>query len=247
MLARNTWVTSGGFAGDCSGTGKCAMPTTCSGGTVFYDNGQTLACTSVFSCVAMTIYASQPNAAPSARNYGCRAQWSANTLYREIATTSSPSSSSTPVSSASPASSAVPTTLAISTTPPTSDPSSPTSSPPSSTNTGTPLGQEGGSSSSSSSSSKAWIAGAVIGPLVLLGAIVAGLLFWRRRRNQKKDASQTPLTHEIGSSHQPYGQHYQQPMEKYAHNAPAEAMATTHRPYELPAQQMPSEMPATRY
>lgn len=191
----------------------------------------------------MTIYASQPNAQPSARNYGCRAQWSANTLYKELAATSSPSSSSTPVASASPASSAVGTTLAMSTTPITSI----TSSVPSSASTGTPLGQEGGSSSSSSGSSKAWIAGAVIGPLVLLGAIVAGLLFWRRRRNQKRDASQMPLTHEIGSSHQPYGQHQQYHAEKYSHTAPAEVMATTHRQYELPAQHVPSELPATRY
>ncbi|OAL03951.1 hypothetical protein IQ06DRAFT_291585 [Phaeosphaeriaceae sp. SRC1lsM3a] len=242
MLAANTWVTSGGFAGDCSGNGKCAMPTTCSSGIVYYDNSQTLKCTGVFSCVAMTIYASQPNVLPSARNYGCRAQWSANTLYKELATTATPSSSSAPVSSASPASSAAPTTLAMSTTPPaiTSNPSST----PSSASTGTPLGQD--SSSGSSSSSKAWIAGAVVGPLVLLGALVAGLLFWRRRRNQKRDASQMPLTQEIGSSNQPYGQNHH--AEKYAYNGPAEEMPTTQMQYaELPVQHAPSELPATRY
>ncbi|KAH7395027.1 hypothetical protein DE146DRAFT_68109 [Phaeosphaeria sp. MPI-PUGE-AT-0046c] len=241
MLAANTWVTSGGFAGDCSGNGKCAMPTTCSSGIVYYDNSQTLRCTGVFSCVAMTIYASQPNVQPSARNYGCRAQWSANTLFKELAATPTPSSSSAPVSSASPASSAVSTTLAMSTTPIASNPSTI----PSSANTGAPLGQDGGATGGSSSSSKAWIAGAVVGPLVLLGALVAGLLFWRRRRNQKRDASQMPLTQEIGSSHQPYNQNH---AEKYAYGAPAEVMATTQRPYaELPAQQVPSELPATRY
>jgi hypothetical protein len=145
----------------------------------------------------MTVYATQPNVLPSVINYACRYNWVANTLFKELTATTTPSSSSTPAVASNPLTT------------------------PSSVSAGTPPEQEGGASGSSSSPSKAWIAGAVVGPLVLLGAVIAGLLFWRRQRNKKRDASQTPpLTQKIGSSHQPS---------------------------ELPGQHQTSELPATGY
>lgn len=49
----------------------------------------------------------------------------------------------------------------------------------------------------SSSSSKAWIAGPIIGAIVLL-SLIAGLVFWRRRRRRSKRAS-TAQPYELGN------------------------------------------------
>ena len=78
--------------------------------------------------------------------------------------------------------------------------------------------QGSGGNSSSSSSSKAWIAGAVVGPLVILG-LIAGLFFWyRRRRNSSKHVSGGPFQQQTSQERmesQPFKQGY--PMQDQQH------------------------------
>lgn len=49
-------------------------------------------------------------------------------------------------------------------------------------------------SNNKSNSSKAWIAGAVIGPLAAIAFLIVVILYWRRRHNTRDRASQTKIT-----------------------------------------------------
>ncbi|KAH8646287.1 hypothetical protein BX600DRAFT_159232 [Xylariales sp. PMI_506] len=78
-----SWVTSGTFAGDCSGTTACTFATACGDNTITYGNGDTDSCGDA-SCVEFTIFQTSPFGLPSALNIGCRIGWTANTVYREL-------------------------------------------------------------------------------------------------------------------------------------------------------------------
>lgn len=125
----------------------------------------------------MTIYESSPFAYPTASNLFCAQYWEAYTVYREYPATTT---SSIPMVTQTKAGSH----------PHLATPTSTSSSAASSTaSAGTD-----GSAAGSNSSSKAWIAGAVIGPIAGL-AIIAGIIAWLvvRRRRQNPQNVQPPV------------------------------------------------------
>lgn len=113
----------------------------------------------------MTIFASYPYASQSWLQMGCARDFSASKVYREIVPTAPPTSSSSTSSSTSTSRPA--TTGATATTPP--GPTSSTPAPP----------------PAAATTSQAWIAGAVIGVVVAVGAL-AFLAFWFGRRRGRK-------------------------------------------------------------
>ncbi|KAF2201367.1 hypothetical protein GQ43DRAFT_487484 [Delitschia confertaspora ATCC 74209] len=117
----------------------------------------------------MFIYESYPNGLPSADNYKCRINWLANTVYRELpaSTTSTMASFETLAQS----SSSSPMTRA------TSSPAPASTMPPEEKK----LKAQG--------RSKAWIAGPVVGGVVLVGDGIA-LFFLISRRQKRKEAEQ---------------------------------------------------------
>ncbi|KAJ5106623.1 hypothetical protein N7456_003298 [Penicillium angulare] len=163
-----TWTTSGSYARGCSATGPCAYATDCVGNSITYDNGETSSCN---ICRTMTIFQSEPYATPSASNLFCAEAWVAFTVFRELpaSKTSSESSSST--------SSAISRTTTLSTAAATATPSS----------TDTPATTE-----KPHSSSKAWIAGAVVGPVVGVAPIAALGWFLYRQKQKKLQLLESP-------------------------------------------------------
>ncbi|KAF2829397.1 hypothetical protein CC86DRAFT_189089 [Ophiobolus disseminans] len=168
----------------------------------------------------MTIFAKSPKVAPSAFNYACRTGWLAHTVYRELAATTT-SSSSLPSSTITPGIS-MPTATPSSTS--VSIASTPTAS-------SSPPGDQ---------ASKAWIAGAVIGPLVGV-SLIGALVFWWRRRGKGRPAH----PHEVGPPDYASGEHNL--VEKYTHELRPVEMEGPHPPIELSAPQKPLEMPVSRY
>ncbi|KAJ5174273.1 uncharacterized protein N7482_000150 [Penicillium canariense] len=116
----------------------------------------------------MTIFQTSPYGTPTATNIFCAEVWSAFSLYRElpVSTTSSSSSSSSTASTVSSTQSQTRTSSSI----------------PSQTSAST-------TSTSESNSSKAWIAGAVVGPVAGV-AVIAGLAWFMFRRKQKETESE---------------------------------------------------------
>ncbi|PYI35939.1 hypothetical protein BP00DRAFT_476428 [Aspergillus indologenus CBS 114.80] len=86
----NTWTTSGTYAAGCSGS-ACSFATLCTANTLFYNNNESLVCTSA-RCYTMTIYETSPYGGPSASNLFCAQAWNANTVYRELPASSTTSS-----------------------------------------------------------------------------------------------------------------------------------------------------------
>ncbi|XPS76708.1 hypothetical protein M3J09_008755 [Ascochyta lentis] len=207
LLAGNSWVTSGTYAGDCATSGKCVIATRCVGDTLYYDNDSSTKCGAA-TCVKMTIFAASPNITPSAYNYRCRSNWLANTVYRELAAATT-SSSLTTSSASSPS--------------PTGQSSTPSNTNVSTSATSTP---------ESAPASKVWIAGAVIGPIVGI-ALIAAALFWRRRRSNKNNAEN--LGYDTGhlQDYPEYQLVQQQVAEKHSIVRPAE-LAHEPQPSELP-------------
>jgi len=82
--------------------------------------------------------------------------------------------------------------------------------------------------------SKAWIAGAVVGPLLGLAFVVAGIFLWRRRKAARNNPS------ELESS-KDYGQYA--PMDYYRHyvQGPVE-MPHTQRTLELDGERKVAEL-----
>ncbi|KAF2666097.1 hypothetical protein BT63DRAFT_427892 [Microthyrium microscopicum] len=79
-----------------------------------------------------------------------------------------------------------------------------------------PTSTSGGTTQNKSSGSKAWIAGAVVGPIVGL-ALLVGLIFFCMRRNKKKKAvaaAPTQDTTQYGGPNQ-YGSQYGSPNQQY--------------------------------
>ncbi|KAI1122129.1 hypothetical protein F5Y10DRAFT_81930 [Nemania abortiva] len=96
------WRTSGRFAGDCSATAtSCVYATDCADNTLYMDDGSSGECFSGASCVQFTILQTSPDGWPSATNFECRVAWSAYTVYRELATSTSSISTSTSLASSS--------------------------------------------------------------------------------------------------------------------------------------------------
>ncbi|KAF2129297.1 hypothetical protein P153DRAFT_385513 [Dothidotthia symphoricarpi CBS 119687] len=174
LLAGTSWTTSGTIAGDCKVSGNCPLTTECVDGTAFLNNGATAVCAGGATCADMTIFATSPNILPSAHNIACRLAWSANTVYRNLAVTTSSSrivtsstSSPTPTASASTSSStSTISSVSVSATPTSTSPAAPTSQ------------------------SKAWIAGAVIGPIIGIVLIVGAIFWWRRKNKSNGDEMQ---------------------------------------------------------
>ncbi|KAI0140407.1 hypothetical protein BJ166DRAFT_117832 [Pestalotiopsis sp. NC0098] len=218
LTAGNAWTTSETFAGDCdSGSATCALATKCDSNTLYMNDGEAGSCGDGLACVSFTIFQSSPNASPSATNYGCREGWSANTVYRELATATSTSTDSTSTSE----------TTSMSATS-TSTSTAPTTSSTSSTSSG-----------SGSSSSKAWIAGAVVGPVAALAMIALGFYLLRRRR--RTAAAPTPDSNE-GMRH--LDGHNSAKTELDASTTPS----MQYDPVEMPSRQYaPVEMPSRQY
>lgn len=108
------WRTSGTLAGDCLMTDKsCSYVTMCTANTEYYDNGRSSAwyvniCANFIladqlmhlqsseeaSCVQLTILQTSPDGWPVATNIRCRRNWSAFTMYRQLDTITSSTSTS---------------------------------------------------------------------------------------------------------------------------------------------------------
>lgn len=153
---------------------RCNFATACVSSTASRVFGGTYTCDTDYpDCYTMTVYASYPSAKDSWLVAGCATNWDAFTIYRQLEATTS-------------------ATTRPSTTRPTSAPSTPTTSSPGPT--GTSAGNDGGDSDrsptpapepTSGGGSQAWIAGAVIGPVVLLG-VLGYLAFWFGFKRGKK-------------------------------------------------------------
>ncbi|OQE26163.1 hypothetical protein PENFLA_c007G07665 [Penicillium flavigenum] len=160
-----TYVSSSSFARCCSHitSSGCVFPTNCAGNKVLFDDGGTAdgSCDKGSYCAFMTIYESATTD-PGVTDYFCWTNsnpWIASTVFRTTdAVTATPRTSPTP-------STATATTR--------------TSVAP------TPVSTEDTTQGSESSGSKAWIAGAVVGPVAGC-AIIAALAFWCIRRSRAK-------------------------------------------------------------
>ncbi|KAK7978188.1 hypothetical protein PG988_005678 [Apiospora saccharicola] len=138
----------------------------------------------------MTVYDTSPIGSQTLGSgahvtYGCNTNWSAATVYRTLDVPSSTTSSSpgTTTTSATPASS---TSIAF-----------PTS-------TGT--GGKTDAATPTPAPSQAWIAGAVVGPIV--GCALVGLLvWWIMRQRMKKAAAVAPAAGPTAQVNSTYGQH----------------------------------------
>ncbi|CAG7996635.1 unnamed protein product [Penicillium olsonii] len=189
LMDPGTWTTSGNYARGCS-RGNCAYATDCTGNFISYDDGGSSPC---IVCRTMTLFQSAPYALPSATNIFCAESWSAFTVFRELAvsTTSSDSSSSTISTSLR--------TTTQSTTPPTITSSSTQAPSTTDTTTATQSGESQTVTGSESSQSRGWIAGAVVGSFIAV-AIVAGLVGWfvyRRKKARKESVKEESVARKI--------------------------------------------------
>ncbi|KAJ3476729.1 hypothetical protein NLG97_g9031 [Lecanicillium saksenae] len=184
---QGTFTTSGTYAGCCDKT-KCPMPTACHDNKISYDNFAVGTCGQSAVCQTMSIMSAPGAKGDVTSSIFCAQYWFAIEAYRDTAvvTTSPATKTSTSASSRS-TSTSNPATMTTSVTTTTSGGSS--TSPPA-------------SEPSSGSSSKAWIAGAVVGPVA--GVALLGFAFWfLRRRNAQKKNNATNAAHEIGGYERP--------------------------------------------
>ncbi|KAK3983815.1 hypothetical protein QBC44DRAFT_386224 [Cladorrhinum sp. PSN332] len=166
-----TFFTSSTYAACCSVAGRCNFITACESGTYSRIFGGDGVCGSTFpSCMSITIYPTFPAGDQTWLQVACGlgntvvAPYS--TLYRQTPAATTTSSQS--LSTASPTPSTSPTTA-----------NGPANTSPAASITDKTLEDE-------SSSSKAWIAGAVVGPLFAIALI--GLAVFLIRRRQKGNA-----------------------------------------------------------
>ncbi|KAJ5485464.1 hypothetical protein N7539_005452 [Penicillium diatomitis] len=188
-----TWTTKFGHGFRCpkslSSCDEYEYPVNCENNILTYVSGGVRHCattwstyTTHYSCGTITILGSDTLKDPPATSIGCVLNWSAWTLYRALPTPTD-SSASTSSTSASTASSALSTP---SITPPpqvsttmfsrSSTTSSPTGTPP-------PADPE--------PKSKAWIAGAVVGPVAGI-ALLAGLAWFIYRQKRRRSDAKRP-------------------------------------------------------
>ncbi|CAG9953247.1 unnamed protein product [Clonostachys rosea f. rosea IK726] len=187
----DVWSTTGTVAGGCE-TAKptCEINIGCQDGTLTRtDNVKTL-CTGSQVCQTMTIYQNFPSSGPTVKHFFCANVWPAKTVYRDlrqVATTTTSSELAPSSSILAPSSSELgPTSVQINTldtdtstraimTQTTSTQTSATSSVP------TESADASGSSSKSTVDQKAWIAGPVLGGLIVLALFAGGMFWWGRR------------------------------------------------------------------
>ncbi|EUC50743.1 hypothetical protein COCMIDRAFT_81148 [Bipolaris oryzae ATCC 44560] len=240
LLAGDAWVTSGTYAGDCNTSGRCALATKCSDNQLYLDDGSVWPCSGEVSCVQATIYATSPAGLPSAVNYGCRMNWKAYTIYRELpATTTSlsaltsatptPPMSVTPAEVVSTSTVVVSASLSIGVSTSRLDVVEATSNPESELRSGPEPERQ----------NKAWIAGAVIGPVVGISLLVVATYFWRSRgRARQTNKGIVELNGESTSY-----SHLQQYHEKDTEGQLVE-LSSTRNPVELSSSQHPVELEA---
>ncbi|OAA70976.1 hypothetical protein LEL_09567 [Akanthomyces lecanii RCEF 1005] len=191
---QGTFTTSGTYAVCCDKT-KCPMPTACHDNIISYDNHAVGSCQGSAVCQTMSIMSAPGAKADVTSSIFCAQYWFAIQAYRDTVpvtstsatkTKTSPSTGSTPTSN----SASMTTSLSSSSTTPSTAGSSGATSP-----TSTP-------EPSSGSSSKAWVAGAVVGPVA--GLALIGFAFWfLRRRSAKKKVSAADAPQEIGGYERP--------------------------------------------
>ncbi|OAQ97108.1 hypothetical protein LLEC1_05839 [Akanthomyces lecanii] len=194
---QGTYTTSGTYAACCEKS-KCAMPTACHDNIISYDNHAVASCPQSAVCQTMSIMSAPGAQGDVTSSIFCAQYWYAIQAYRDtVPVTTSASTTKTKTSSSSgstPASNSasMTTSLSSSSTTPSAAGSSGATSP-----TSTP-------EPSSGSSSKAWIAGAVVGPIA--GLALIGFAFWfLRRRSAKNKVSAADAPQEIGGYERPAG------------------------------------------
>ncbi|KAM0664676.1 hypothetical protein ACQRIT_000266 [Beauveria bassiana] len=226
---QGTFTTSGSYAACCDKT-KCPMPTACHDNKISYDNFAVGACQGSAVCQTMSIMSAPGAKSDVTSSIFCAQYWYALEAYRDTV----------PVTT----SSATKTTASASTgSTPTSNSASKTTSR-NTTITPSPTGSSGATSPAASpeapsgGSSKAWIAGAVVGPVV--GLALVGFAFWflrRRRTAKKKDAGAGNAPQEIGGYERPadYGDGNWQSKQYYGASHPK--AESTSAGYYAPVQQ----------
>ncbi|TQV94979.1 hypothetical protein IF1G_05966 [Cordyceps javanica] len=227
---QGTFTTSGPYAVCCDKT-KCPMPTACHDNKISYDNFAVGACPGSAVCQTMSIMSAPGAKGDVTSSIFCAQYWYALEAYRDTVpvTTSSATKTSTSASTGStPTSNSASRTGSVSTTGSSSSAgSSGTTSP-----TSTPEPSAGGSSS------KAWIAGAVVGPVA--GLALLGFAFWflrRRGAQKKKNVNAADAPQEIGGYERPadYGDGNWQNKQYYGASHPK--AESTSAGYYAPVQQ----------
>ncbi|KAF9888431.1 hypothetical protein FE257_008709 [Aspergillus nanangensis] len=149
----------------------------------------------------MTIFQTSPFGAPSATNIFCAQRWNAFQLYRELPkpTTTSDSHTSTLKSSAASstaASQATEATQATAASQATETTQITAASQKTDATHAASTSQPSDPSSEPSPLSRAWIVGAIVGPIVgvgIFGAIIGWILYRRRKRNQRSLQQEYPF------------------------------------------------------
>ena len=145
----------------------------------------------------MTIYATSPNGSPSQVYYGCNRNWRANTVYRMLSVPSSTTCKPTP----SCLYVYLPDLrcLCIASSKATTAASDPTGSVTKTTSPNGPTSTEASPSANpvipAPETSRAWIAGAVVGPVA--GCILVALLVWGIMRYRMKKATAAARVSEL--------------------------------------------------
>ncbi|ROT40410.1 hypothetical protein SODALDRAFT_330129 [Sodiomyces alkalinus F11] len=135
----------------------CPMPTLCSANTLSFNNADIMDCGTDFSCVTMTLYQTPGSEGYPTANIMCGVHWAAHTIYRHLPPEPTTSPDPSP-STDSHLTSQAPTSLG-----------------------------SGSNHSNDDSPNQAWIAGAVVGPLGAIAAILFVIWWWRRRIDKKQD------------------------------------------------------------
>ncbi|KAK3386101.1 hypothetical protein B0H63DRAFT_474199 [Podospora didyma] len=209
--SNSTFSTSGTVGRCCLINGNCDYATACNDGSISFAFGGNNTCDPVSfpRCFSMTVYESFPSASKSWISIDCgNNAWSVFTVYRTISTTTAATGTGS---------------LASETTPPIPGSGTNSNGP---VKTGPPSGASANETPNPtpSSSSQAWIAAAVIVPII--GAIAAGIIgfFLGKRRQRQQQTTAVPVTPGLSSvypaSSTVYGDGQQQyKMQQY----PAEA------------------------
>ncbi|KAJ2975915.1 hypothetical protein NQ176_g5246 [Zarea fungicola] len=223
---QGTFTTSGSYA-TCCNSSKCPMPTACSSNKLGFDNFAVVSCASPATCQTMSILPAPGAKSPVVSSIFCAQVWLAYEVYRDtkvISSTSTTSASTSASAGATPSSNSASVTT-------------------SATGTGTPTPTP--SPTAAASSSKAWIAGAVVGPVA--GIALLGAAFWFFRRRNTKIHEPANEIQEIGGYERPADQTAEgsYPNKQYYGASQPKSDSTTAGFYAPLEQQQVHELPAT--